>query len=824
MTKDFNLWDNAHKEIVNVKAKRAGKEWNCHCPFHDDKTPSMFINEEKEMYVCYSCKAKGKLHNPDYKSSNNKKFTIDKTWDYVDADKKLIFQVLKQFTPKDFRQRRPDGKGGWHSNLEGVKPIPYKLPDIISSKRNIIIVEGEKDADRLISLGMCATTNSGGASRKWSPELNPYFKDRHVAVIMDNDVLDKLSGFKPGERHAHEVAEALNKVTKSVRVISLPRLKKRQDVSDWLDADGSKEELINILKDAPEWKKADKPKEVKQKSKIQEPVADAIKDIPFKFLGYNYGCHHYLSKERLQVKQLTDEGHKKGNLMGLADLSWWAAAFPTSNGDVHWDSAQNWTLRRSAMAGTYDERKLRGCGAWYDEGRTVVHLGNKLYVDGTTMKIEDFKSKNIYEIANAANIDFKNPLNDKEAREFLEICKKLPWESKMSGYLLAGWAVSAIICGALDWRPHIWISGPHGVGKTYIIDEILGQLLDTISLKVISTTTEAGIRQGIRNNAFPVLFDEAENKKQFSQERMGKLIELMRQASSQTGSVILKGSPSGQVKEYRIRSSFCLASILAKIEDKADESRICVLHIKKIIPPEEGVKMFKAFGKIVDKTLTKPYLSGMRARIINLIPIIRPNIPSFSLYFSEQGGKRYGDQMGTLISCAHALHSSALISEPDARKWILERNWDEQAEGTERTEENDCLQAILQHSIRTDSNVNKLVIELLYIASDGDFPGDNDKTDAIDLLIRHGIKIDDNYIYISDSHLGIKAILSKTAWNAKWRDILRRLPDAVIKNCCRFGHLTQRAVAIPIELVFTDNSGHVMKVDEDNNELKDLPY
>ncbi len=815
MNKDFVLWDNTNKEAVKVIAKRAGKEWNCLCPFHDDKTPSMFINEEKGIYLCHgSCGKTGKLYNPDYKG-DNKKFTIDKKYVYKDVDGKEVFQVVKQLSPKDFRQRRPDGKGGYHWNLEGIDPIPYNLDGMAKTNKNIIIVEGEKDADRTNALGMCATTTSGGASKKWRPELNKYFKDRNVAVIMDNDKLDSKTGFRVGEKHAHEVAEQLHKVAKSVVVISLPRLKEGQDVSDWLDADGTKAELINILKDAPQWKKSDKPKEVKKKSKIQEPVAEAIKDVPFKFLGYNYGYHHYLPKRSLQVAQLTKEGHKKNSLMELAPLPWWAKAFPTAQGDVHWDSAVNWLFERSLMRGTYDERKLRGCGAWFDEGRVVVHLGNKLYVDGKIMKIEDFKSDNIYEIDNAANIDFDNPLNDKEAREFSELCKQLPWESPMSAYLLAGWCVSAIICGALDWRPHIWLVGPTGTGKTFIIDEIIGELLDNQSLKVVSSTSEPGIRQNLRKNAFPVLFDEAENKQQFSHERMGKLIELMRQASSQTGAVILKGSSSGHAVEYKIRSSFCLASILAKIEDKADESRICVLHIRKIIPPKEGVNQFKEFEILVGRTLTKRYLSGMRARIINLIPIIRQNIPSFSLYFSEQFGKRAGDQLGTLLACCHALHRSDLISEPKAREWIIERNWDEQSEGSEQTEENDCLQAILQHSIRTDSNVEKLVIELLYIAWNREYSiSGGSQSDSIDLLIRHGIKVDDNYLYISDSHMGIKSILSKTAWNSKWRDLLRRLPDAVIKSTCRFGHLTQRAVAIPIELVFTEKIGEIEEASE----------
>ena len=76
--------------------------------------------------------------------------------------------------------------------------------------------------------------------------------------------------------------------------------------------------------------------------------------------------------------------------------------------------------------------------------------------------------------------------------------------------------------------------------------------------------------------------------------------------------------------------------------------------------------------------------------------------------------------------------------------------------------------------------------------------------EAIDILQRNGMKIDNDYLYISDSHKGIKRILRDTSWSTKWRDIFRRLPGAEEKSSCRFGQLTQRAIAIPRELIFTD--------------------
>jgi len=93
-----------------------------------------------------------------------------RAYDYVSEADELLFQVVR-FEPKDFRQRRPDRKGGWIWNLDGARRVLYRLPDVIealASDRAVFIVEGEKDADALWRLGIPATCNAGGAGNgKW---------------------------------------------------------------------------------------------------------------------------------------------------------------------------------------------------------------------------------------------------------------------------------------------------------------------------------------------------------------------------------------------------------------------------------------------------------------------------------------------------------------------------------------------------------------------------------------------------------------------------------------------------------------------------------
>ncbi len=800
METQFELWDNTNKKIVSVNAKRAGKEWNCLCPFHDDKVPSMFINTEKQTYFCHSCQSSGKLHDPDYEK---KKLNIVATYDYVDETGNLIYQVVR-LKPKDFRQRRPDGEDGWIWNLEDIKQLPYHLDEVVNSKKNIIICEGEKDVDNLRKIEFLATCNSGGAG-KWKPELNEYFRDRNVAIIMDNDILNPKTGYKPGEKHAHEVAEQLNGIAKLVVVISLPGLKEKQDVSDWLKNKlGDREELIKLIKSASQWKPEDKPKPVSVESKPVEPMGEALANIPFKFLGFNYGYYYYLPNMAIQVVQLSRESHRKNSLLSIAPLNWWENAFPSTNGSVHWDSAVNWLYRRNEKMGTYDSRRIRGCGAWYDEGRIVVHLGNYLWVNGETMPIDALKTRFIYEISNPANIDFKNPLSNEEASKFLDICRMLAWENPLSAYLLAGWCVSAVICGALDWRPHIWICGAVGTGKTTIMEDIISKVLGNFQLPVSSSTTAPGIIQGLRNNAFPVLFDEAVTNQIFHRERMIKILDVMRQASSQTGQVILKGTSCGNPIEYRIRSSFAFASVLAAIEEKADESRISVLSLIKE-PPMIGKARYNKLEKELAATLTNNYCSGFRARAIQSIPIIKPNIEPFSNYFTELYGQRTGDQYGTLIACARSLVSKNIVTKEEAKSWISVQDWSAQSISDE--EENSCLDRILSSKVTVSTPTIRLersVIELIMI-SIGDKQNENSgisKEDGESTLKRHGLRVYEEYLFIANSHNEVKKMLKDSPWSVGWKDILRRVPGAVEKANFRFDNRGMRVVGIPLSSIF----------------------
>lgn len=164
------------------------------------------------------------------------------TYNYTDAAGELLYQVVR-FDPKDFRQRKPDSRGGWvYAN---DRDVLYRWADLAQyPDATVFVCEGEKDADRLASLSHCATTVCG--SSKWGAECVGPLKGRNVIILEDND--------EKGRTRALKAANALHDMAASIRIVRLPDLPERGDVSDWLDADPARAETLpDICCGTPEW-------------------------------------------------------------------------------------------------------------------------------------------------------------------------------------------------------------------------------------------------------------------------------------------------------------------------------------------------------------------------------------------------------------------------------------------------------------------------------------------------------------------------------------------------------------------------------------------
>jgi putative DNA primase/helicase len=185
------------------------------------------------------------------------------TYPYVDENGELLFKV-DRFEPKTFRQRRPDGHGGWIWNLDGVRRVPYRLPEVVeavATSKTIHITEGEKDADNLWALGIPATTNPGGA-RKWRQEYAKHLRGANVVLHRHND--------NSGRDHMREVAASLAGIAARVRVLDIakhwPECPPKGDISNWIEKGGTVETFWELVDLAPEPDDDQPPREAKATS------------------------------------------------------------------------------------------------------------------------------------------------------------------------------------------------------------------------------------------------------------------------------------------------------------------------------------------------------------------------------------------------------------------------------------------------------------------------------------------------------------------------------------------------------------------------------
>jgi len=253
-----------------------GSEGKATCPFHNDSQPSLCFNNQSGTFYCHGCGAKGDIFNfygmknhldirlefPKIIQGIAKDFgilvkeqrqKIVKTYDYKDAMGRLLYQVCR-YEPKDFKQRRPDGKDRWVWNLKGIAPVIYRLPEVLKAQE-IIVVEGEKDADNLFDLGFTATTSPMGAGKgKWRAKYSEYLRGKSVVLCPDND--------RPGRQFMDSVGEALQGIAASVKILLLPDIAEKEDVSDFIARQPNKEAafecLCIMIESAPPWKPQEK--------------------------------------------------------------------------------------------------------------------------------------------------------------------------------------------------------------------------------------------------------------------------------------------------------------------------------------------------------------------------------------------------------------------------------------------------------------------------------------------------------------------------------------------------------------------------------------
>lgn len=668
----------------------------------------------------------------------------------------------------------------------------------------VLIVEGEKTADaaQLLFPSAVAITWPSGckaiAKADWSP-----LAGRRCVLWPDADAVGR-------EAMAKLAPRLLAAGAAQVRMVKPPA--DAPEGWDLADADWSPEQAAAYLaaNRCPPIAPAVAAEPIAAPDPTPPPPREVPDAAPFTCLGFDADAYYYQPGSTGQVMRLSRASHTGTNLVALAGLPYWEAIHPGGRaGGVNWTAAASSLFARQAAVGVYSPDRIRGRGAWWDDGRAVLHLGDQLIINGTPQSVRngvpgsDYVYQRLSRLRGATGAA---ELSDDGAFEILDLASRFLWEMPASGLLLAGWTTLAPICGALDWRPHIWLTAGAGSGKSEVLNRFIAPLLGDLGLIVAGNTTEPGIRQALRADALPVVFDEAESNERADQQRMQAVLGLARVASSESRAHTLKGSPEGATQRYTIRSMFCMSSIATALKQGADKSRFAQLTLRS---PSELSKAdraahWEALDRDLDRVISDAIGRQLQARTISLIPMIRQAVGVFTHAAAEVfDSQRLGDQYGTLLAGAWSLANRDAPTREQAWQMIEANDWTSYSQSTEVPDEQRCLERILQHQLRVEGSdrvVTRTIAELVDLAMHHATDQQVSAADAIGVLGRHGIRADSGAITVSNTATAVAAMLADTPWSNCWSTVLARLPGASKAGCTHFkGLTTSRAVVIPLQ-------------------------
>lgn len=772
-------------------------------------------------------------------------------WSYTNSKNQVNGYVLrfdlpegkKDVIPYTYKKRTENGvsKSGWFWRGFEVKRPLYNLGELAERPKAIVLmVEGEKTAEaaKLLFPQYVVTTWIGGGENVKNADLSP-LTGRNVFLWPDNDLPGihcMFGGWSKNEKTG--VYRRINGVSELVkanfkRIQNQKEFPKKWDVAD---ADWTHEQAAEYIKqnrtDIPAVSEhAPNESPVLPPAAVLPPVVPTVpaktkteekqaKNPYFKCLGIENNDQNlyvfFVFRANVIIK-LSASGISTSNLLQLAPLNYWEGHYPKqsrSGAGVKYDLniiADN-LISTCLRLGIFNPSKIRGRGAWIDNGVPVIHCGDSLIVDGKYKKFSEHKSKFTYEAGQELGFTLTDPLNKHEAYKLINLMERLNWSRDINARLVAGWIVIAPLCGALKWRPHIWLTGPAGSGKSEIM-KFIKSFMGNFFIDAQSETTEAGIRQFLKSDALSVIFDEAESEDKRSDERMQSVLSLVRSSSTSDSGMIIKGSSNGNAAQFDLRSCFAFASIGVNLTQKSDLSRVTVLEIKTDTASDKRDRWQKTL-EAYNEINTQEYVQGFQSRALMLLPTILANAKTFSnAAASELDNQRAGDQLGALLAGAYSLTSDKIISFEQAAAWINERDWTEERLADSVRDEIKVINKIMdsetqvetagngQNSERLTRSIGELVI--------GAFGGSTTETISQETcsvwLKRLGFKVEGEFLIISDNSDYIRKSLAATAYAKIYHTILIRVPGAQKIESTPFGsHIKSRATKIKMSEIFGD--------------------
>ena len=764
------------------------------CPFHEDKDPSFSVEVEKGLYKCFGCGEQGDaVTYLEKKRGMTKRDAMAAVFDdpappvrsfkdapapapkfyaelpnsaiakhvYRSSEGKSVFVVCRfKGQPKvlPYFPAVRKGRKGWEQHLPLAEGRPlYRLPELLKAnpKTQVMIVEGEKCADAAAKSfpSIVVTTWSAGTDSwkrtDWSP-----LDGRRILISADADA--------PGRKCARGIAAMLHPKCPEIR-IAVPPGNDHSDIASVLEkegVDGARKWLGKLAKPYSPPKQAPK-KQITVPDSMTENEHFMILGNVRDMVAVKLHTHQVLLYPRTALV-------RPGVLISLADLNWLLETLKVPNlAPQACQTVGSAILRKADKMGQVDLSKVMGRGLHRTKGGQFIwHLGDRLLVDGKEAGLGDWGKGDIFLpgpsieiVAGRATVEERFAV----ARGIF----RYRWLQPEDAQRFAGWLITSVIGGGLEWRPHIWMTGPSESGKSWILKHVAAKLLGPFK-SYIGDGTAPSLARKMHSDSLPAILDEAEP----TNRNVEEILNLARLASGGDGERI-RSVRSQDILSLNPRFSLLMSSTKIPQLGSADASRVGVVNLSSV-----GVENWPSVQQSILASLSGDIPERIRASLVAEGPEIVSETNRIASDLTSKGvGSRSAMITAALTAGWRWLSSTAETINPDKA-------------ANSEPDAAEMLREILGLRLRTSKGEDAQIIDLLK----------DDQEQA--LTLSYGIKSDSEGIYIATQHAGLKRMLLRTPWaGVNIEKLICQLDESVVRvNPRRFGGFRHRPLFVPNEI------------------------
>jgi hypothetical protein len=605
-------------------------------------------------------------------------------------------------------------KNGKCEKRNSISAKTFPCPKNENITGTAILVEAELSALSMLSVGFKNVYSTGGTNGITKYNVNKLLKCDNIIFAYDGDnsgrYFSGLDEYKIDKKNEikQQPQTPIQKLYEAgyIGQIHAARLLETMDADDFLQAIKI-EELREIINNAVEIIPPD--------TEVVSKEPKKTNDMPFQFLGYDEKAYYILPGfQQVALKISRGEQSIKNWLFELATEDWWFIKFNmeviTKEGEEKTifdrKKALAWFREKSYQAGIFDEKKIKGVGAYVDNNKIIFNTGKNIKLcKGNTIDYDEWNGNNFY-IKSKRHFKLSNKIWDaEEGRNLWEQINTFSFEKKMDKIAVAGFMIMSPFSSILWRRPSIWITAQTGIGKSFLIESLIAPSVGDGSYAFFSEglSSEAFIRQSMKRDSVPIILDEFEAKNKIEQMNIVKVINLMR-SSYERGKIVGKGSATHDPIVFNINSMFCFGSINVRLDNNADRSRIHVCRMRES----------------VGNCISPKDFTGLRMRTFNMLPKILKEIDICKSKILKLGlNDRVADTYSPfLVGTWNLVSDNDFMDEKggevEAKIFDFFGRAISELTGKESVDDEDrIIERILQERIRIDTATEKTIAEML---------------------------------------------------------------------------------------------------------------